>query len=620
MLEEEKITKEKFVETINGEQLPISKCRKYDSGFYKIGDRSVENSGDCYLLEDKRYYRYDTGQVVFNHTTKEYTLKNSSLILGIIDSDLNEGFFSINNDIVEIVKQKGERSFALNCDIFENNYSFRERLEDGVFYHIDTLKAEKFNIKRIPKNEYKTSLPYDSKTVMKKYVEIYKNYKPSIKILQSKEMCKILNGLTFGVEFETTKGFIPESKLNKLGLIPLRDGSITGIEYVTVPLEGEKGICNLIESINELKYRTEFDDRCALHIHLGNVPRDEAYILAFLKMTLGVQDELFSMFNLYKKYNFGYKNKNYSAPYNMFHFLNKMDSCIEQKDVRRNFDILFSHLTEGNTLATYTGSSSRGLEHVNHHHRDPTGNQKWNIRERYHFHNLIQLIFGNKTTIEFRIHTPTYDKDKIIWFLLFNAILVNYVKENVTNILNGKINSFHLENIIINYLESKRINNIFISNMIKYLRNRKKVVENFNRLSDIHFSEDKIKSNIYFPVSKINEKEEFIEEIEKSLYPEKDINYDYSQEYDIKYQSLSGQLLEKINQMKREPSTMFYTPNDYSHVSQKLTPLNDSITEPKPLYYKSTRSKPEVLKKEKLNEREKTGEETTEVRSKDPDQ
>ena len=37
-----KNTKEKFVVTINNETLPISKTRKYDSGFYKIGDNKVK--------------------------------------------------------------------------------------------------------------------------------------------------------------------------------------------------------------------------------------------------------------------------------------------------------------------------------------------------------------------------------------------------------------------------------------------------------------------------------------------------------------------------------------------------------------------------------------------------
>lgn len=39
----------------------------------------------------------------------------------------------------------------------------------------------------------------------------------------------------------------------RLGLIPLRDGSITGLEYATIPHRGIKGVAALKESIEVLK-------------------------------------------------------------------------------------------------------------------------------------------------------------------------------------------------------------------------------------------------------------------------------------------------------------------------------------------------------------------------------
>ena len=47
---------------------------------------------------------------------------------------------------------------------------------------------------------------------------------------------------TFGLEFETAGGYLPQHQLYELGLIPLRDGSITGIEFTTVVLQGNKGL------------------------------------------------------------------------------------------------------------------------------------------------------------------------------------------------------------------------------------------------------------------------------------------------------------------------------------------------------------------------------------------
>ena len=42
-----------------------------------------------------------------------------------------------------------------------------------------------------------------------------------------------------------SKGYVPENKCFENGLIPLRDGSITGLEYSTVVLEGKQGINTL---------------------------------------------------------------------------------------------------------------------------------------------------------------------------------------------------------------------------------------------------------------------------------------------------------------------------------------------------------------------------------------
>ena len=47
---------------------------------------------------------------------------------------------------------------------------------------------------------------------------------------------------TYGLEFEPSQGYIPEPICFRDGLIPLRDGSISGLEYSTVILEGDNGL------------------------------------------------------------------------------------------------------------------------------------------------------------------------------------------------------------------------------------------------------------------------------------------------------------------------------------------------------------------------------------------
>jgi len=479
-------TKEKFVTTISNEVLPISKCRKYESGFYKIGDMVIKDSGDCYLMENGSYYRVETGQIVWDYSSNKYSF-NKGLIFGIVDGDLNEGYFKkdINSIIVEL--ENGTRKYGLNNSIFKNNYAFREKISNGNFYHISRIRAYDFYHKPKPSNDYKTSLNYDSKNILEQNILNYiKYYTPSFTLNNESSIAKIIKDLSFGLEFETVVGEIPKNITSRLGLIPLRDGSISGLEYATVPLSGTKGICNIIESVEELEYRTEYDDTCSMHLHIGNIPRTPEFITAFFKLTLALQDEIFSMFNLYKKYNFKYKNKNYSAPFNTYNILSKLDPVITKDNLIKNFDVIFTELSEGYSLESY---GDRGdLSNVQHHLKDPSGNQKWNINSRYHIHNFIPLLFGNKKTIEFRIHTPTYDIDKIMFFIFINSILVNFTKEHVKRILENN-EPLTLNSIISEYCEMNKIPFELYNKIIHYISSRKNFVESKNRTGDIYFKE-----------------------------------------------------------------------------------------------------------------------------------
>ena len=116
----------------------------------------------------------------------------------------------------------------------------------------------------------------------------------------------------------------------------------------------------------------------------------------------------------------------------------------------------------------------------------------------YHIHNMIPLIFGNKQTVEFRIHTPTYDINKIMAFIFLNAILVNYTINNQERILNNTLNIGSLENIMFSYMEQEYIEYNYIDKLNKYFRERKKIVEDFNRRSEVNFEEERIWCNFDF--------------------------------------------------------------------------------------------------------------------------
>ena len=490
---------EKKVITIKGEEVPISQCRKFNKLYYKIGDINIQNSGDCYLVNHK-CYREETGLVVYNYSVKQYVLLDNSMFQGVVDiieDKLIVGYFNSNFKYSKIIDKNNNSYYLFNPELFKDNKEYREQLSTGDFYHISRLPAYKFNTIVLPNKNYKYSLPYDSKGIIEHHLKGYESYNPEIS-KSIKNYAPLLENLSFGLEFETTKGFIPNRILNQYGLIPLRDGSISGIEYVTVPMEGEKGLQCTADILKVLKERTEYDDNtCSLHLHLGNVPRTKEFILAFFKVGMKIQDEIFQMFPLYKKYNYHIKNKNYSAPLPTFEILSQFDPVIDLRNIDENFGVLYKYLSMGQDFKSVGNS----LENVISHPADPNGNQKWNIRPRYFLFNIIPLIFGNKQTIEFRIHTPTYDINKILPFIFMNSLIVNFTIKNQNSILKNKnfLNTYSLYDILQDQIDIYNIQNKnqFRDLMYDYINKRKNYCERQILKGNILGTESEIPSSTY---------------------------------------------------------------------------------------------------------------------------
>lgn len=507
--------KVKIVITINGLELPIDQCRKFNNQWYKVGDISIEDSGDCYYIEG-RYYRIETGTIVFDHELKQYSSKKDNIVRGVIDcreEELIYGYFSvIANKNIEINTPTGT-IYGLNDQIFNNTRYYRERLSTGKYYHISKLNANDFNKIVKPTNEYKHSLPYDSKDCLDKFIDNYTKLEVPIENTYIDNYAKDLGNYTFGLEFETTAGLIPTRLLNNSGLIPLRDGSISGIEYVTVPISGAKGLQTIVNDCKILSERTKCDNTCSLHLHIGNIPRTKEFILSFFKVMCFIQDEIFSMFPLYKKYNFGLKNKNYSAPFPAIKLLSEMDSKITEGNINANFDILYKYLScNVNSFKDFNND----LNNIEFHPADPQGNQKWQIHSRYLIANIIPLIFGNKKTIEFRIHTPTFDANKIISFIYMNTAIIDFTVKNQNFILK---NSSFLNNKDLTYIIDSSYKNSLRESVLSYLNYRKEHTFSSNRKGDIMYDESKVYTNTY-PIDwtlsnkkKVNSINEIIDEL-----------------------------------------------------------------------------------------------------------
>lgn len=495
--------KNEIVETISGNRALRSDCRKIRGEFYKVGDVTKKDSGDCYKING-RYYKGHTGYIIYDHRLKQYVVKKMNVIVekGVIGLDEKEepifGSFSLDMENPEppLLRWKSCQYNVLNAEILEKSFRFQEDMRSGVFVDRQSIDAIHFIQPAYINQDMKRNLPYDSTGRLGRVKDQYNKMYTPVLSEAVKKYQHAIGDLSFGVEFETTRGLIPQRIADPLGLMALRDGSIQGLEYVTIPLQGAKGMQALLDSLKELRKRTTYDDTCALHFHIGNIPRTEEFFLAFTRIMFLLQDEMFDLFPIYKKENYGVKRKHYTKPYEYADTVYHFDRVITPDKVTSNFKELYRFLSMGQD---YEEVGCK-LENVSYHPSDPHGTSKWNIKSRYYWVNLIPLLFGNKQTVEFRLHTPTYDSYKIMNYLVLCSAIVNYTIKNTKSILE---NPSSYANIRLDLIISRMFHNtagggVLVDGLINYFNRRRNYWHNCVKNNDIKGDEKKFHFDRYF--------------------------------------------------------------------------------------------------------------------------
>lgn len=206
---------------------------------------------------------------------------------------------------------------------------------------------------------------------------------------------------SFGLEYETACGMIPEHLCFRDGLIPLRDGSITGVEYSSIVLKKEKGVNLILQELETLAQYTEFNKECALHMHLGGYPVRGSFVLTLYSLLCLLQNDFKRHCNEWIYSTAQYKNS-------------RKDYCkkLPNFDSFRELYEYFVGLKWANTLRKP-------------HPNDVDRTHKWNINTRYYSVNFINMLcYESPKTIEFRFLRPTFNFTKVYtWLLTFNAIL-----------------------------------------------------------------------------------------------------------------------------------------------------------------------------------------------------
>lgn len=217
---------------------------------------------------------------------------------------------------------------------------------------------------------------------------------------------------TFGLEFETSQGYVPEDICYRDGLIPLRDGSITGPEYSTVVLKGGEGLSLLHQQVETLKEYTNFNKECSLHVHLGGYPLKPDTIYNLYLVCRSIEAELEGILPYLT-----FKSSKYKD--------NGKDYC-KKLAWYNSFEEMYLHLVRRQFFGSFTQA----------HPDDKERKRKWNIPTRYYWCNFINaLCYQVNKTIEFRFLRPTYNFKKILlWLYIFNGILrfaeEYYIPEN----------------------------------------------------------------------------------------------------------------------------------------------------------------------------------------------
>jgi len=483
----EMIELSKKVETVvtwDGRVVNSENCKRILGQYYEM-------NVDCFYVRDSngkyRWFRLNTGKIAFNDVTKTYELakyleEDPSLIKGIIGNNLKEGYFKYNPYTTVTLNDGLGEIPCISKEVAEQN-GYIEDFSKFHFLKMDKRYKDKLERKSIVKYKGIQKLAYNADSNNNLYLKIIKEYQENKKFIElspNTGLAAKLIPYSFGIEFESCNGTIPKQLLGPLGVVPLKDGSLRtpeGVEpyeYTTIPLESEYGLETVKKLSLELSRRCEFNEKCSLHIHLGSLKkRTEQFVIAFYKLCFNLQDEVFSLFPAYKlnpeKYvaNFS-KNYCQKLPDLMlsdFNFNNIKSTEEAKKITKLAFDRIYYFLSDNVITSTNSDYNLNTLSH-------PKGlMDKWNYHSRYMWVNLHPYMFSQKQTIEWRLHTPTFNHVKVTNWLFITSAIIQFAEQYTNDILKDNVD-YNLSNILKGYVtnfDKSFYSSDYNDNVSKYL-------------------------------------------------------------------------------------------------------------------------------------------------------
>lgn len=318
------------------------------------------------------------------------------------------------------------------------------KIEDVKLYDKE-YSGVKFNA-QTARNQYAFNLAYNSEVMMQVFQKAYDGVVVPKKELELYDrISKFFNGRTFGIEYESWDGRVPTYIAASGGIIPLRDGSlrhdgICGYEYASVVMEGSKGLAVIKNQCDMLKEFTTFNEKCSVHIHIGNIPRNPENLVKLYTALYTIQDSLYSLYPSCLQKTSAYKQKDYCSP------LPRLSN---------------GELTANNIVQWLSDGTEKYSSFGRNHPKDSSAQHKWNINSRYSIFNLNNFYYTDRGTVECRVSTPTFNASKVVALLLINMLIVNNAVEgkyfsSVEELIKASIPDESLRAWILAYVEYRK--------------------------------------------------------------------------------------------------------------------------------------------------------------------
>lgn len=290
-------------------------------------------------------------------------------------------------------------------------------------------------------SQYNFNLAYNSEVMMNQFQKAF-NAEEHALTPKINNLAKYINDKTFGIEYESWDGRLPTYVAANNGLIPVRDGSlrhdgICGFEYASVIMNGAKGLSGIKSQCTELKKYAVFNEKCSMHIHVGNIPRTKENLVRLYKAFHTIQDSLYSLFPSCLENTGAYKQKDY---------------CSRLPNIPFNANDIVEWLSDGKESFKLFGKP---------HPNDTSMQSKWNVRSRYSICNLNNFYYTNRGTVELRVSTPTFNHNKVSALLILMCLIIDSAINddqywiNVGELVNSKMTGTE-KTWMVNYLHERQ--------------------------------------------------------------------------------------------------------------------------------------------------------------------